>query len=156
MSKKLNFKDKRPKLFIDMDGVVADFEGKTMNMSLQHLKRPKTHKLYHEEGFYRDLKPVPGAVEAIKKLDEVYNVYLLSTPSWHNPSSWTDKRLWAEEVFGDIFFKKVILSHDKGLFSGYALIDDRDVNNQGEFDGLNIVFGSEEYPTWDEVLEFLL
>ena len=45
---------------------------------------------------------------------------------------------------------------NKNLNKGDFLIDDRTKNGAGEFEGELILFGSEKFPDWDEVVEYLL
>jgi len=150
------------RIFIDMDGVLADFDAKVMGIATHLTGKDDPHwdavvdLIEPQDGFYRDLKPVPGAVRAFKLLASRFDVYILSTASWHNPSSWTDKRLWVEEHLGDVAHKRLILSHNKGLFTGRALIDDRSKNGVQEFTGEHIMFGSSKFPDWESVLGYLM
>ena len=84
-----------------------------------------------------------------------FEVYFLSTAPWSNVHSWSEKRIWVEKHFGEHAFKKLILSHNKGLLRGDFLIDDRTLNGVSEFKGEHIHFGTPEYPNWDAVLKYL-
>jgi 5'(3')-deoxyribonucleotidase len=106
-------------------------------------------------GFYSDLDPMPGAIEAFEKLCDKYEVYILTAPSWENPSSYTDKRLWVEKYLGEKGYKRLIISNDKSLFSGRALIDDRTKYGVTKFKGEHIHFGSDNFPDWNNVLKYL-
>jgi len=44
----------------------------------------------------------------------------------------------------------------KNLNKGDFLIDDRTKNGAGEFDGELILFGSEKYPDWEKVCDYLV
>ena len=48
------------------------------------------------------------------------------------------------------------LSFRKGHYMGHFLIDDRTKYGAGEFIGEHIMFGTEPFKTWKEVLEYLL
>jgi 5'(3')-deoxyribonucleotidase len=61
-----------------------------------------------------------------------------------------------ENHLGELAFKRLILSHNKGLFTGRALIDDRLRNGVDHFKGEHIHFGTEKFPDWDSVLDYLL
>lgn len=145
---------KKDVIYIDLDGVVADFPKKWKKMYGDNLD------LYHipptPTGFYRDLELIDGAVEAVKKLSKHFDVYFLSTAEWDNPSSWTDKRLWVEEKFGEIAYKKLILSPNKALNIGKYLIDDRALKSNKAFPGEFIHFGSKKFPTWDSVVKYIV
>lgn len=144
-------------LYIDLDGVVADFVS-AMNAhalinELSFNKDPDTIP-----GLFRNLKPIESAISSVEKLlhSEKYEVYFLSTAPWNNPSAWTDKRLWLVEQFGDKINRRLILTHRKDLVKGDILIDDRPNNGAKDFEGELIKFGSDEYPNWPAVLDYLL
>ncbi len=144
-------------LFIDLDGVVADFVS-AMNT---HPKKEISPYDEHPDTIphiFRDLKPIKGAIKAVNILLDAtnYNVYFLSTAPWDNPSAWTDKRLWIEEQFGEKINRKLILTHRKDLVKGDILIDDRPNNGAKDFEGELITFGSHKYPNWDAVLHYLV
>jgi len=157
-------------LFFDLDGVLANFHGKINKLLLPtdiqrnkniliegHPDREPFVELFEKiPGFYRDLEPIEGAIEAFKKLAEHYNVFILSTASWDNPSCFTDKRLWVEEHLGDLAYKRLILTHHKNQHTGRALIDDRTKNGAADFKGEHIHFATEKFPNWDAVLKYLL
>ena len=107
---------------------------------------------------FRHLKPIDAAIKSVEKLlkSPKYDVYFLSTAPWNNPSAWTDKRLWLEQQFGDKINRKLILTHRKYLVKGDILIDDRPNNGAKDFDGEWIHFGSEKFPNWLAVLNYLL
>ena len=75
---------------------------------------------------------------------------------WENSSAWKDKNEWVKKHLGKSAHKRLILSHHKNLNKGDYLIDDRTANGAGEFEGEHIQFGSEKFPDWDSVLEYLL
>jgi 5'(3')-deoxyribonucleotidase len=67
---------KKEVLYIDMDGVVADFPKKWKDKygsELDLYKIPPT-----PDGFYRDLEVIEGAYESVKILSEFFDVYFLS------------------------------------------------------------------------------
>ena len=148
-----SLKSDKEHLFIDMDGVTCDFDG----AKKAHVDGGgKPNDVFKMEGFFTDLPAIVGAIEAIQKLDKVYDVYMLSTAPWSSPNAWKEKRIWVENYLGVDFKKKLILSHNKGLFKGRALIDDRVANGVLDFDGEHIHFGEEGFETWDKVVEYLL
>ena len=144
-------------LYIDLDGVIADF------ISAMHSHPLREIPPYDEHpdtipNIFRNLKPIEGAIASVNQLleSEKYEVYFLSTAPWNNPSAWTDKRLWIEEQFGDKINRRLILTHRKDLVMGDILIDDRPNNGAKDFEGELIKFGSTEYPNWNAVLDYLL
>jgi 5'(3')-deoxyribonucleotidase len=153
--------DGKEVVWIDMDGVVADFVVKAteyaekMGLTFQEFADQKQYR--HIKGFYRGLPLISGAKEAIQKLEDSgkYDLYFLSAPSWGNVSCFSDKRVWVEKHF-PTFRKKMSLSFQKGHHLGHYLIDDRTKYGAGEFMGEHIQFGNYQYPDWNAVLKKLL
>ena len=142
-------------VYIDMDSVLVDFEH-GINQLSEETFREYEDDLDEVPGFFRDLPPIDGAIEAFHKLSEQYDVYILSTAPWHNPSAWIDKLLWVKKHLPNVARKRLILSHNKHLNRGHYLIDDRMANGAGNFEGEHIHFGEEPFPDWDAVLAYLL
>lgn len=129
------------RVLLDLDGVVADIwepwfsrynaktgDDLTVEKTLAwDVPAAKDHKalfaVLSEPGFYRDLQPFPGAVEAVRGLvdagDEVY--VLSAAPS---VSSWSEKAWWCERYLPFIPQKHIILTHAKALVKGDVLLDD--------------------------------
>lgn len=149
----------RKTAYIDMDGVVADFDsgaekwGRVIGITGEEFKEKK---MYRQKHFYLDLELMPGAKETIQKLDEKYEIVFLSAPSWGNVDSFTEKRLWIEKYFGDWGKKRMDLSFRKGHYMGHYLIDDRLKYGAGDFIGEHIMFGTNPFETWVEVEKYLL
>ena len=149
-------------VWVDMDGVVADFEPKAtkeaakMGLTFRQFADQKQYR--HIEGFYRNLPLIPGAKEAILELDACgkYEINFLSAPSWGNESCFTDKRVWIKENFGTDFDKRMDLSFHKGHYLGHYLIDDRTKYGAGDFIGEHIHYGSDSFSGWSEILKYLL
>ena len=130
-------------VFFDMDGVLVEY-----NSALKHIDET-TRKEYEGHfqdipGFFSMMEPMPGAIEAVKSLSQHYEVFILSTAPWKNPSALGDKRIWAEKHFGDTFFKRIILTHRKDIINGDYLIDDSGWNGASSLreNGLNSAQGS--------------
>ncbi len=69
-------------------------------------------------GFFLDLAPLPGAIDAVNELRAGCDLFVLSAPSTRNPHSYTEKRLWIEKYFDYQFTKRLILSPNKSLLKG--------------------------------------
>lgn len=140
-----------------MDGVLADFESAVEAHPERDNPIYKEHpdKIPH---IFRDLPAITGAIAAVNQLLEspLYEVYILSTAPWNNPSAWSDKRLWIEEHFGEIISRRLILTHRKDLVKGDILIDDRSNNGAKDFEGQWIRFGTDPFRNWDDILLYLL
>lgn len=142
-------------VYVDMDSVLVDFEHGIGQLSEETYQEYKDD-LDEVPGFFRDLPPIEGAIDAFYKLSEQYDVYILSTAPWRNPSAWIDKLLWVKKHLPEAAHKRLILSHNKHLNRGDYLIDDRTANGAGDFEGEHIHFGEEPFPNWDAVLDYLL
>ena len=145
----------KKRLYFDMDGVIVDFVSALKLQSEETLKEYEGH-LDEIPGLFSQMKPMPGALEAVRRLNEKYDCYILSTAPWNNPSAWSDKVAWITEHLDDVFHKKMIITHCKHLCKGDYLIDDRDKHGVTDFEGEWIHFGSEKFPNWDAVLEYLI
>lgn len=138
-----------------MDGVIVDFESA---LKLQSEETLKKYEGREDEipGLFGQMQPMPGALDAVRKLSEFYDCNILSTAPWGNPSAWSDKVIWITRYLYDVFHKKVVITHCKHLCKGDILIDDRDKHGVREFEGEWIHFGSERFPDWDSVLDYLI
>ena len=123
-----------------MDGVIVDF-GSALKM--QSAETLKEYEGREDEipGLFGQMLPMPGALDAVRKLSEHYDCYILSTAPWGNPSAWSDKVIWITKYLDDVFHKKVVITHCKHLCKGDILIDDRDKHGVTEFEGEWIRFG---------------
>ncbi|MCC8360669.1 5' nucleotidase, NT5C type [Salinimicrobium sediminilitoris] len=154
-------------LYLDMDGVVADFE-KAIGALTPEIKNFKDYHdqeelsrriddtCYANPDIYHDLPPIEGALEAVEELAGHFDIFFLSTAMWSLPESFTGKRIWIEEHFGDLGKKRLILSHRKDLLKGDFLVDDRTHNGAGEFEGEHIHFGTGRFPDWEVTKKYLM
>lgn len=149
-----------------MDGVLADFEaGIKRYCSIDDADkfdnwegRSKIVDKICEQNkdIFDDLPPIEGGIEAIMELSEKYSVYFLSTPMRSIPESYSGKRKWIDKHFGEWGSKRLILTHRKDLCIGDYLIDDRTLNGASDFTGEFIKFGSDTFPHWDSIKNYLL
>lgn len=156
----------KPILYIDMDGVMADFD-KAIAVLLPNIpmgdgpdyeerSRMVDEAVKNHDTFFDDLKPMHFAIEAVEILRNHFEIYFLSTPMCNVPRSYMGKRIWIQKQFGEWADKRLILTHRKDLVIGDYLIDDRTKNGAGEFKGELIQFGSDEYKDWHSILKYLL
>lgn len=145
----------KKRLYFDMDGVIVDF---VSALKLQSEQTLKEYEGREDEipGLFGQMQPMPGALEAVRKLNEYYDCYILSTAPWGNPSAWSDKVIWITRYLDDVFHKKMVITHCKHLCKGDILIDDRDKHGVRDFEGEWIHFGSERFPDWNAVLDYLI
>ena len=146
---------KRKIMYIDMDNVLCnyDFSYLKYKKKFQNIEYPQSM-----EGFFLNLEPIEGSIETVKKIisSDIYDPYVLTAPSTHNPISYMEKRIWIENYFDYNFTKKLIISSNKGLLKGDFLIDDNiEGKGQENFEGKIIHFGSSEFPNWQAVDKLL-
>ena len=142
-------------VYIDMDNVLVNFQSGIDALTNEEKEAFKDN-LDDVPGIFSKMKPVEGAIDAYKEISKHFDVYILSTAPWNNPSARTDKLLWVQKYLGDLAYKRLILSHNKNLNAGDFLIDDRTANGAGEFKGEHIHFLSERFKNWDDVLGYLV
>ena len=153
------------RILVDMDGVLADFDGgviETYNRlhprDVVAFPEKRTHRYISWEypgeirselegiiaspGFFRGLKPIPGAIGAVYEMkrrgDEVY---FCTRPLLTNLFCMDEKRRWTLEYFGKEWVARVIPEMDKTRVPGDILIDDNPNADKGE-----------RIPTWEQIL----
>ena len=146
-------------VYIDMDNVLVDFKTGIDKLDQNTIDKYQG-KLDEVPGIFSLMKPYADAIESVHKLSAQYDLYILSTAPWLNPSAWKDKIEWIHKYFGkeknSLFYKKLIISHHKNLNKGDYLIDDRSNNGAKDFQGEWIHFGSRDFPDWDTITKYLL
>lgn len=142
-------------VYVDMDNVLVNFQSGIDSITEEERESFKDD-LDDVPGIFSKMKPVEGAIEAYQELTRHFEVYILSTAPWNNPSAWADKLLWVKKYLGGLAYKRLILSHNKHLDDGDFLIDDRTANGADKFKGEHIHFLSEKFKNWDDVLNYLI
>ena len=137
------------RLLIDMDGVIADFEGEFLRQwKLNHPQKefipledrrgfyvreqyPEKYtefvqEIYHNPGFYQNLPPIPGAFDALKEIrNSLNNVFLCTSPMLPKYENCVlEKYHWVFDNLGDDWVNNIILTKDKTIVRGDVLIDD--------------------------------
>ena len=83
----------KKRLYFDLDNVLVDFES-GLNQIDELTKQNYEGCPDEIPGIFGLMRPVKGAIDAVHKLSERYDVFILSTAPWNNPSAWSDKVAW--------------------------------------------------------------
>jgi len=141
-------------VYVDMDGVLVDFESGISKLTKdeQELFKGKYDLI---PGIFSTMDPIYGAIDGIRTLCKIpdVEVYILSTAPWGNSSAWADKVDWIKKYIPE-FEKRLILTHHKDLCRGNVLIDDRETNGANNFHGQLFKF-HQKNNGWDNVLTFI-
>jgi len=145
--------NKKPIVYVDMDGVLCDF----YKASVKAIKEnPKQIYPQSKWGFFLKLEEIDGAIKGFRKLEQKYDMWILTRPSFQNVNCYTEKAQWVWDHLGYDIVEKLIMSPDKSLLKGKYLIDDMGNAGQEEFEGEWIHFGSEKFPNWNTVVDYLM
>lgn len=138
----------KPRVFLDMDGVIVNFDA---YMSKYNLTGDEVKKI---PGAYLEMEPYPEALAAIKVLvGSGFDVWLATKPPTGIPYAYSDKAAWVFKHLPELK-RKLILTHDKGLLGCERdfLVDDRPHKaNCQSFPGTLIPFINGK--TWEEVIK---
>lgn len=167
---------------VDMDGVIADVEAHFLNwyerdygvkMTKDDLLGKSEEEAFPEkglvrnfastEGFFSTVPVMPGAVEALRKLQEHFEIYIVSA-AMEFPQSLVEKRQWLREHFPFISWKNIVLCGDKSIINTDFMVDDH-IKNLDYCQGKPIMFQAfhnldhdhhVRATNWDEVIEILM
>lgn len=82
--------------------------------------------IFHTEGFFFELDPLPGAIEGVKQMMACPGVYVaLCTAPTTSKHCWQEKADWVEMYLGKEWLRRLIITKDKTQVVGDYLIDDK-------------------------------
>lgn len=163
---------------IDMDGVIADIDTHYINwyerdygikllpenirgLTTDEAFGGATRKFVFTPGFFLTVPVMPGAVEALKTLSEIFDIYIVSA-AVEFPQSLTEKLEWLNTNFPFITWKNIIFCGNKSIINTDFMIDDL-IRNLDTFKGETLMFNSlfnynhnhhRRVNNWQEVVEF--
>lgn len=107
--------------FIDMDGVIVDFD------AYKNLHQLSGDEVKVRIGAYLDMPAIPGAIEAVRSVMSMgFDVWIATKPPTGVPNAYSDKAALVMREIPELT-SRIIITHDKGLLgnSGDILCDDR-------------------------------
>lgn len=171
---------KRKSIAIDMDGVIADtaehfrtWYEKEYGIRIEKeafigvpeseaLPDGAVRKFVYMPGFFRSVPVMAGAKEAVQKLMQHFDVYIVSA-AMEFPQSLAEKYEWLQEHFPFITWNNIIFCGDKSVIGTDYMIDDH-VKNLDCCKGKTIMFTAGHnvhidrhfrVNNWDEVIAAL-
>jgi 5'(3')-deoxyribonucleotidase len=136
-----NLMSMKKRILVDMDAIVVDFFGPLMKIyetetgekvvldqilswdMAQYVGQGDILLSIFKRPFYfRDLAPLPGAINALKRLSKKYDVVIASYAC--TPDAAKEKVQWCEEWLPFLDVKSVFLCSRKELIKADCLIDD--------------------------------
>jgi len=164
-----------------MDGVLADVYSRFIDLheeefgerlsirEITGLKEveafPNQLKWVNTPGFFRTIQVMPGSQEVLKKLNELFEVVVVSMAT-EFPNCLTDKQLWLNEHYPFISWRQIVFCGSKDLIKADIMIDDH-LKNLDNFNGVTIIFTQphnmnlpesrhRRVDSWDEIEKFLV
>lgn len=140
---------KKPIVLLDCDGVLADCAGAMLReaqklfgvsadpellrqwdvcKSLQ-LTQDQEDQMYRQMdrvGWAQSLDVLPGALDGLRMLEKMAEVYIVTAPIWSSPTWDFDRRTWLKQHF-NIHYKRVFIGHAKERVHGDVFVDDKPV-----------------------------
>lgn len=143
----------KPILYVDMDEVMCNFKQRfwLIKKLFPNIKYPQS-----QYGFFSRLNPIEDAIKSIKLLEDKYDIWFLTRPSFPNIHCYSEKAEWILEHLGYQYQQKLIIMPNKSMAIGHHLIDDSTSDGQTEFIGEHIHFGTKDFPNWNAVTKHLL
>jgi len=144
----------KSKIFIDLDGVIVDFEKKMkeLNYTGDIMKKMP--------GIYQQLDAIPHAISNVNSLTGMgFEIWIATKPPTGIAQAYADKVSWILQNLPDLK-RRIILTHNKGLLGCEKdyLIDDRPHKaNCDQFAGTLLPFhekGEMNFYTWDGILSY--
>ena len=140
----------KPIYLADLDGSLADFDGKmledflkicspaekesyyengeslrTLENKYPHIKE-RTRLIKRQPNWWKDLKPISMGMTLLKLAHELgYECHILTQGPCKIPAAWSEKLLWVQEnIPYEIHKNRVHVVSDKSIAMGHILYDD--------------------------------
>ncbi len=119
------------RVFLDMDGVVVDFDGHLRLVNLMRaeigVKAVTGDEMKLWPGVYQGMPPIAGAIDGVRPIiDMGFDVWFASKPPTGAAHAYADKAAWVFKYLPELK-RKLIITHDKGMLGCQDdfLVDDR-------------------------------
>jgi 5'(3')-deoxyribonucleotidase len=139
---------------MDMDGVLVDIYGQLIKYEQNDLgftqsandiigKLEKEAFINHDkyvnsENFFYSAIPIEGSIEVVRRLNDVYQVYIVSS-AMQFPTSLIEKNNWLKKYFPFLSWQQIVFCGTKEIVCGDIMIDDH-FKNLDIFQGQTILF----------------
>ncbi len=139
---------------VDMDGVLADVLALFLDLDARDFGRRKTLEeiwgvselkaferaldYLHTDGFFRSARVIADSQNVLYKLNQHYNVYIVSAATEY-PKSLSEKQAWLNEHFPFITWQQMVFCGSKQVIRADIMIDDH-LKNLDFFPGETILF----------------
>ena len=137
------------RIAVDMDGVLSDtvkqfiaWEEKETGIrkTIEEIMGrpelevfPNSKKYLHTKGFFRTTLVMADSQEILKRLNEQYEVFIVSAAT-EFPLSLTEKQAWLNEYFPFITWQQMVFCGSKDIIQADIMIDDH-FKNLNSFKG---------------------
>jgi 5'(3')-deoxyribonucleotidase len=140
---------KKPRLLLDVDGILADYVGATIKVmnamsgenitpddivkwevteALEnHSLREKCKDAFNQAGFCLTFEAYDGAQDAVARLALSTEIFFVTAPMIKNPTWMPDRLAWLMHHFG-VDHKHVVFATKKHIFIGDFMVDDNPEN----------------------------
>lgn len=95
-----------------------------------------------------------SAMKAFDILLRNYSMFVVAGAPTNDPSYIDGVSAWVQDVVGVPAWNRVVFTNRKDLLYGDYLIDPSEECGAPDFMGTRIVYGSDTFKTWEEIMEF--
>jgi 5'-nucleotidase len=137
---------KKLTILVDLDGICTDMVGTLVDTYNTEVAEPGEEvdianlttdemaswtpmgadlwQFVNRAGWFEHLPPLPGAVEALKRLHDAGHEVVICTSPGQNPQAWSEKARWVRKHLPFLPWGNLIITRMKHLCWGDVFIDD--------------------------------
>jgi len=121
---------------VDLNKVEGDFLSKSLSKEYIDIVTQYPYR----EGFFRDLDVMENSQVVLEKLNETFDIYIVSSTLQH-PNAPKDKLAWLNEHFPFIHHNNIVFCGNKDIIRADYLVDDHPKHLE-TFQGKPILFSA--------------